>query len=142
LTEPLGFLLGYPPLEAFGFASMSSPLPRVFTDRAGMEDFALAYRLSIRTKSGQREERDLHASDFSRLEGPFARRAAYSAAIGYAPRLPDSLWQNALHYGFCETATLGDALELREPPALVKLTLTSKTRGRPKHWTVSVRCAR
>lgn len=142
LLQPTGFALGAVTIEEIGFATMSSPLPRVFTNRQGLEDFSLHHDIRWTTVTGLTKNKRLTAADLRRITGPFARRAVYAAAIGYAPRLPESLWLNVLGYGFCRTSTLSDSLGEPERVARATIELTSRARGRPRSWKVSVRCAR
>jgi hypothetical protein len=122
---------------------MASPLPLVFTDREGMEDFAQQYVLRFRARGGDEQRQTLQARDLRRVDGAFARRAAYAAAIAYGPRLPEALWRPALEYGFCERRVLSQAVGVREPLSVVVIELISRTRGRSQHgWKASIRCDR
>lgn len=141
LLEPVGYMTGIGIFEELGYISVSSPLPIVFTDRAGMEDFASRYTLSwTRKDDGKTLEKEITSTDFARLSGPFNRRGVYATAIGYPPRLSARLWKPVLLYGFCRSQVLGMAIGETSPLHSFQLTLSTRTEGRNDQWNFQVNC--
>jgi hypothetical protein len=140
LLQALGYVLHNDTLRGLGIVSVASPLPLVFTDRNGFEDFASRFDLRLVGTDGVVREHTLTASDFSQVGGPFNRRAPYAAAIAYAPRLPRRSTRPILHYAFCKTNLLAGVWPGGGHPRDVTLTVMTRTRGRAGVWMFRTEC--
>ena len=141
LLQIAGDLLGLPVLKGLGAASAMAPLPKVFSDVRGLETFASGFSFELRDSvSGETERRPITPEMYSRLAGPYNRRNAYGAALAYAPRLPEKLWQSV----FCFGLKPNDGPLRRElglpPEAHVTVSIRTKTRGREDHWLLEPPC--
>jgi hypothetical protein len=123
-----------------GMLTVASPLPLVFTDRRGMEDFANEYSLIYSTAESPLKEISLQSKELARLEGSFTRKAVFAAAIAYAPRLPRALWRAVLGYGFCHSGPLAQAIEEKSPLRSYKLVVRTLTKGRTDEWEFRGKC--
>ena len=142
-----GHLFNATILQNIGAITVASPLPLVFTDRWGMEDFASRYFVKWKGASDATGSarisgaRRLKSSDFRRLPGPFTRKDVYATAVAYAPRLPETLWRPVLEYGFCRSGPLWTALAVGIPFGSFQLEVATQTAGRSDTWKFDVTCA-
>ena len=83
-------------LDQIEFASGFSPLPLVFSDRQGVEDFAHLIKVDYQTKSGLKKSTVFDQKFYSNIEGPLNLVGTYSVAIAYFPRFPEMLWKLSL----------------------------------------------
>lgn len=127
-------------LDQIGFASGFSPLPLVFSDRQGDEDFAHLIKIDYQTKSGLKKSTVFDQKFYSNIEGPLNLVGTYSVAIAYFPRFPEMLWKPALTYGFCHQGTLARAMNETENISSVEINIhhLEKSSG---HWKESFTCA-
>jgi hypothetical protein len=136
----VGYLTGSKILKGIGAASVISPLPKVFSDVNGLETFASTFMMEIETKSGQKIEKEITPELYVKLGGPYNRRNVYGAALSYAPRLPDALWQSVYCYGMREGGPLRREFNLPEDTARVRVLIRTKTRGRADSWVLDPSC--
>lgn len=140
LLEIIGYLSGSDVLSGLGALTAASPLPLVFTDREGMEDFANQYFLSWMTRGQKKSTAQLTSQEFSRVSGPFGRKGAYATVVGYAPRLPAELVRSVLKQGFCQRHILAQALIGEPDIQSFELKLSTRTTGRADSWSYTVSC--
>lgn len=136
-----GDTLGLRWLRGIGAASVAAPLPKVFSDVAGLETFALDFVLEAETPHGP-VHLPITPALYTRVEGPYNRRNVYGAALSYAPRLPDELWRPVYCYGLARGGTLRRELGLPEDATALRVHITTRTRGRTGRWTLEPECAR
>lgn len=136
--QMLGYLVGSQALRGLGAAIVVSPLPKVFSDVEGLEPFASVFTLRIRTRSGAVVEQPITPELYSRLTGPYKRRNVYGAAIAFGPRLPRTLWEPILCYGF--HGPLSREFALPEDAETLEILIETRTRGRNDRWTLDPRC--
>ncbi len=143
LTNMAGDLLNLPGLKGLASASVISPLPKVFSDVRGLETFASSFALEI-TAPGQEPKRvPITPELYARLSGPYNRRNVYGAALAYAPRLPEPLWQTVYCYALATGGPLREDLGL-PPGATTKIAVTieTRTKGRQESWRLDPTCSR
>ncbi len=143
LLAPLGYMLDYKPLRGIGLAYMVSPLPIVFSDVNGYEAFGSDFNLKFYTDKENFIETKITNKEGAKILGPYNRRNVYGAVIGYAPRIPEEIFQSVMKHGFCRNDILVNEFNL--PKNLNKLILNIKdnTRGREnKNYTFEVLCSR
>jgi len=136
----LGYLTGSKVLRGIGAASVISPLPKVFSDVDGLETFASKFTMEIETKSGQKVEKEITPELYVKLGGPYNRRNVYGAALSYAPRLPEPLWQSVYCYGMREGGPLRHEFNLPEDTVRVRVVIQTKTKGRSDSWILEPQC--
>jgi hypothetical protein len=102
LAQMTGELLQTPRLKEVGALSVASPFPKVFTDFDGLEPFASAFTLDVEIGPGETEYIQITPEFYRRLKGPYNRRNAYGAALSYAPRLPQALWEAPFCHEFAK----------------------------------------
>ena len=107
----------------------------------GLETFASEFIIQMETSSGQRVERVITPELYRQLKGPYNRRNVYGAALSYAPRLPDELWQAVFCYGLNPEGPLRRELGLPSDAAHVRVVIRTKTYGRSDTWVLSPSCS-
>ena len=137
LVQILGYAFDSSALRGIGAAFMVSPLPKVFSDVAGLETFASEFMLVLEHTDGSIEERQITPEFYSQLQGPYKRRNAYGAALSYAPRLPESLWRPVFSYGF--NGPLRTELGLPGDLRTVKVSIRTRTKGRSDSWILEAK---
>lgn len=140
LSQMVGDALGIRWLRGVGAATVASPLPKVFSDVAGLETFASSFELEVTTTGGT-VTREITPELYGKLEGPYNRRNVYGAALAYAPRLPVELWERVYCYGFAPGGPLREEL-LPEGARNVKIHIVTGTAGRDDQWILEPSCAR
>jgi hypothetical protein len=121
---------------AWGFA----PRPKVFSDVDGLEPFASTFTLRWEEPSGRRGELPLTPELYARLEGPYNRRNVYGAALSYAPRLPEELWEPVFCHGLRVEGSLRRELDLPVDARYVSVEIRTRTRGRRDTWLLEPVC--
>jgi hypothetical protein len=140
LAQMTGDLLGLRWLRGLGAATVASPLPKVFSDVAGLETFASRFELEVVTPRGT-SRRDIDPALYARLGGPYNRRNVYGAALSYAPRLPTKLWEQVFCYGFAPAGPLRRELGVAVDATAVRVHIATRTRGRSDRWILEPHCA-
>ncbi len=133
LLQMTGDLTGLRVLKGIGAASAASPCPRVFTDTAGLEPFASTFTLITENPDGE-TRREITPELYGRLAGPYNRRNAYGAALSYAPRLPEPLWQAVFRHGLRPGGPLRREWGIADDAARVRVVIATNTRGRSDVW--------
>lgn len=137
----LGDAAGARWLKGIGAASVAAPLPKVFSDVAGLETFASDFVLEVETRRGV-VRREITPALYARFGGPYNRRNVYGAALAYAPRMPPALWQQAFCFGLAPTGPLRRELGVPRDAIAVRVHIATRTRGRDDRWTLEPSCAR
>lgn len=135
----VGYALQLDRLRGLGAAIGFAPYTKVFCDVDGFETFAARFALSYELPDGRIGELPVTPELYQQLAGPYNRRNVYGAALSYAPRLPEPIWQSVFCYGFKGPLRR----EFGIPPEASNLTLVieSKTRGRPDSWRFTPVCS-
>ena len=87
LSQMLGDALGMRWLKGIGAASVAAPLPKVFSDVAGLETFASRFVLEVETARSV-ERREITPAVYARVSGPYNRRNVYEKSSWPAARAP------------------------------------------------------
>jgi hypothetical protein len=140
LSQMAGYCVGNKSLRGLGAASVVAPFPRVFNDVDGHEPFAADFRLLGRDAQGAPFEIELGPERYAGLRGPYNRRNVYGAALAFAPRLPEPLWQAVWCYGLGPAGTLRKELALPVGAQGLRLQIATRTRGRTDLWEYSPSC--
>ncbi len=127
-------------LDQLGFASGFSPLPLVFSDREGIEDFAHVMKIDYVTMSGLHKTTYFDQKFYSNIEGPLNLVGTYSVAIAYSPRFPEMLWRPALLHGFCNNGTLAKTMKETELIRSVEINISHLEKSYLR-WRQSLECA-
>jgi hypothetical protein len=135
-----GFLADSRPLRGIGAASMVAPFPKVFSDVDGLETFASEFDITGIDAADGPFRIPLTAERYSQLEGSYNRRNVYGAALAYAPRMPEPLWQAVFCYGLGPDGPLRAELGLPEGAANLAVEIRTRTRGRTDTWTLRPPC--
>ena len=90
-------------LDGIGFMTGFSPLPIVFSDKSGYEDFTTRINISFPQKNGKTIEQKLDYKIISKLDGPLYRIGILGVSLGYAYRFPEEFWLKNWKYMFCES---------------------------------------
>jgi len=140
LVQMIGDVAGWRPLVGLGAAWGLSPRPKVFSDVEGLETFSSTFSLVWTDETGAAERLEITPAVYSRLAGPYNRRNVYGAALSYAPKLPDALWQPVYCYGLAEGGPLRRELGLPERTDDLATEIVTRTRGRTDSWTLQPAC--
>lgn len=89
LLAMAGDTLKQPMLTGLGLATGAAPLPKVFTTRDGLEGFSASFEVDY-SEQGERHTVVLTPEDYAGLQGPYARRNPYGAALAGGPFLAGS----------------------------------------------------
>lgn len=136
----IGDLTGLRALKGIGAASAASPLPKVFSDVAGLETFASEF-VVLYTVRGRETELPITPDLYARLRGPYNRRNVYGAALSYAPRLPEPLWQSVYCYALASNGPLRRELGVPSDASAVRVRIRTRTAGRAGTWLLDPRCS-
>jgi hypothetical protein len=140
LMQMAGHVTGNAAMRGLGAASVIAPFPRVFNDVNGHEPFAADFRLLGVDGAGEPFELSLGPERYAGLRGPYNRRNVYGAALAFAPRLPEPLWQAVWCYGLGPSGTLREELALPDGARALRLEIETRTRGRTDLWEYSPSC--
>ena len=135
-----GYLTDRPELRGIGAASAVAPFPKVFSDVDGYETFAADFVLRGVDAEGATFERAITPEFYAQLEGPYNRRNVYGAALSYAPRLPEPLWQAVWCHGLGEGGPLLAEFGLPEGAKNLTMEIKTRTSGRNDAWVLSPYC--
>jgi len=138
LLQMLGEVCGSRALRGLGAATAAAPFPKVFCDVAGLEGFASTFTLIGQMRSGVLFEKPITPQVYSRLRGSYNRRNAYGAALSFAPRLPEPMWQSVARYGLCDRGPLRSELQLPHDLEWLRVRIATQTRGRGDVWEIEV----
>ncbi len=125
-------------LDNLGFASGFSPLPLVFSDRQGIEDFAHEIKLTFHNESNKKIVY-FDQQAYTNIEGPLNRVGVYAIALAYSPRFPKSLWENVLKVGLCKNGALYKAFLLDSNVDKVFIEISHLER-KNLFWNIEVLC--
>lgn len=140
LVQMTGDVVGLKPLVGLGAAWGISPRPKVFSDVDGLEPFASTFSMVWLDESGAAKRLEMTPSVYSRLAGPYNRRNVYGAALSYAPRMANELWQPVYCYGLAEGGPLRRELGLPEKTDGLATEIVTRTRGRSDRWVLRPSC--
>jgi hypothetical protein len=138
-VQMVGYVTGSVVLRGIGAATAASPLPKVFSDVDGLETFASEFTLRYRDSGGAVMATRITPELYGRLGGPYNRRNVYGAALSYAPRLPDPLWESVYCYGLAPQGPMRTELGLVGATD-VSVTIRTRTRDRNDEWTLEPPC--
>ncbi len=139
LTRFIADTFQFKKIDAISFAFGASPLPLVFSDREGVEDFAHQTKIIAQGNDQIAHEKVFDKHAFRNLTGSPSRVATYSIALLYSPRFPELLWRNAVQTGFCQNGPLAKALDF--PSELFNVRVeTSHLFDPQKKWSFNVKC--
>ncbi len=138
----VGDLTGVKAIKGLGAASAASPFPKVFSDVKGLETFASEFTLSFQLSNGTKRELPITPELYQRLTGPYNRRNVYGAALAYAPRMPQPLWEAVFCYGLKPGGPLRREFGIPDEATNVSVRIATKTQGRHDTWTLQPACTR
>lgn len=140
LVQMIGDVAGWRPLVGLGAAWGVSPRPKVFSDVGGLETFASTFHLVWRDEGGTERRLEITPPVYSRLAGPYNRRNVYGAALSYAPRLPEEIWQPVYCHGLAPDGPLRRELGLPATTDGLATEIATRTRGRDDRWVLQPSC--
>lgn len=138
--QMIGYAAGSRVLRGLGAATVMSPLPKVFSDVDGLETFASAFSLQYQSVDGTQHSVAITPELYGRLAGPYNRRNTYGAALSYAPRLPQPLWESVFCYGLAPNGRLRAELGLKPDDSDIQVTIRTLTQGRDDTWILAPSC--
>lgn len=134
----IGFLTGVPFLRGVGAACGFAPFTKVFSDVDGYETFAADFSLILSDGEGVETHIPVTPEFYQKLKGPYNRRNVYGAALSYAPRLPEPLWQSVFCYGF--SGPLRDEFGISDAVTSIRIQISTRTAGRSDTWLFAPPC--
>lgn len=141
LFQMVGDVIGSKALKGIGACLVASPFPKVFSDVKGLETFASDLKLSYQLPDSSETQLAITPELYQRLAGPYNRRNVYGAALSYAPRMPEPLWQSVFCFGLKPGGPLRRELGIPNDAKKVRVIITTKTQGRTDSWTLQPACA-
>jgi hypothetical protein len=134
-----GHLAGFRVMRGAGAALVLAPFPNVFADVEGLETFASTF--TLHWSDGQGDHVLAITPEFySRLRGAYNRRNVYGAALSYAPRLPEPLWQAVFCFGFGAGGPLRREFGLGAEARDIAVEIRTNTKGRDERWLLQPSC--
>jgi hypothetical protein len=134
LLQGAGYLSGVEPLSTAGALTAASPLPLAFSGARGSEALGLRFEVSLERTDGTSQTHAITPALHARLEGPFARLAAYRTAMirAAAPAGPDERRraESVLRHGWCADGPL--ARRLGEVVPVERISLRVARRASPE----------
>jgi sterol desaturase/sphingolipid hydroxylase (fatty acid hydroxylase superfamily) len=79
------FITHFDGMREIGFATVSSPLPLVFSTYNGYETFATNFSISVVYQNGTEYMTDLDVHKYNRLKGAYNKRNVYGAMFSHGP---------------------------------------------------------
>ncbi|MEM0964629.1 MAG: hypothetical protein AAGJ81_00575 [Verrucomicrobiota bacterium] len=134
----IGYLLGSATLRGIGAACGFAPYTKVFSDVDGFETFAADFSLVLKTDDGEQETIVVTPEFYRQLKGPYNRRNVYGAALSYAPRLPEELWQSVFCYGV--NGPLREEFGISDDVSEITVLIQTRTKGRDDRWSFKPPC--
>jgi hypothetical protein len=143
LVNIVADLLDEPVIKGLASASAISPLPKVFSDVRGLETFASEFTIEATTPGQEPRLIPITPELYARLAGPYNRRNVYGAALAYAPRLPDNLWQAVYCFALGPGGPLRSELDLpADSGTNIAVIIKTRTKGRQDTWRLDPKCSR
>jgi hypothetical protein len=136
-----GYLIDSRSLRGLGAALAVAPFPKVFSDVDGLETFASEFTLHWRDGQGHARVLPITPEVYARLGGAYNRRNVYGAALSYAPRLPEPLWQAVFCHAFGPDGPLRRDFGLPPDAHDFEVEIRTRTRGRRDQWLLTPNCA-
>ena len=150
-TNSTAFLCRENRLRGVGFASVSSPLPIVFSSFQGVETFATTFELEAPLKNGTSIKQNIDAALYGKIGGGYNRRNVYGVLFSHGPFFEKKelvkLREEVLLYGVCNPGVLVQEFGFGGDDGfggsgLVKfdVVVRSKTVGEERVWNLGVEC--
>lgn len=133
-----GYILGNAALRGIGAACGFAPFTKVFSDVDGFETFAADFSLVLQRTAGEATVIEVTPEFYRQLKGPYNRRNVYGAALSYAPRLPDAMWQSVFCYGF--NGPLREEFGIDKDVKEITVVIQTRTKGRNDKWNFTPPC--
>jgi hypothetical protein len=140
-AQVVGYLLHSRVLRGLGAALVVAPFPKVFSDVDGLETFASEFLIRGTDAAGNTFEIQITPELYQQLGGSYNRRNVYGAALSYAPRLPEELWQTVFCYGVATDGPLRREFGFPEGAENIEVVIRTRTRGRDDQWVLTPDCA-
>jgi hypothetical protein len=134
----IGYLLESYALRGIGAACGFAPYTKVFSDVDGFETFAADFTLILHHEDGTETAVPVTPEFYQQLKGPYNRRNVYGAALSYAPRLPEAMWQSVFCYGF--NGPLREEFHISDDVRSISMMISTRTAGRDDSWTFQPPC--
>lgn len=143
LLNMLGDALDLPKLKGLASLTAASPLPKVFSDVRGLETYASEFTLLIEEPGQPARDVPITPELYAKLSGAYNRRNVYGAALSYAPRLPEPLWQQVFCFALRPGGPLRREMQLPDhPETRIRVSLRTRTRGRSDAWILDPPCGK
>ena len=142
LLQIVGDLIGNKALKGIGACLVASPFPKVFSDVNGLETFASDFKLVYQLPDGSETSLAINPQLYQQLGGPYNRRNVYGAALSYAPRMPQPLWESVFCFGLKPGGTMRREFGIPDDATNLRVLIATKTRSRSDTWTLQPDCAR
>lgn len=139
-AQMMGYLAQSRVLRGIGAASVIAPFPKVFSDVDGLETFASEFFMRGVDGSGKSFEMQITPELYQKLGGSYNRRNVYGAALSYAPRLPEELWQTVFCFGVAADGPLRREFGLPDGAEDIEVVIRTRTRGRDDQWMLRPDC--
>ena len=140
LLQIAGSALGSPFLIGVGQLTGVAPLPRVFSQRGGIDSFARRAVVEVWTADGGRREIAVDRRFGRDLDGPVVRRAAYAHGALLAGLSPSPKPAALLERAFCAPADVASELGVTAPVERLRVRNWSALANDEPYGTLEVRC--
>lgn len=139
--QMIGYMTGVSAVRGIGAVTAAAPFPKVFSDVDGLETFASDFTLHWQDALGGSHAWPITPDLYARLPGAYNRRNVYGAALSYAPRMPEALWQAVFCHAFAADGPLRRDFGLPADAHNFSVEIRTKTKGRNDRWLLTPSCA-
>jgi sterol desaturase/sphingolipid hydroxylase (fatty acid hydroxylase superfamily) len=144
MANSIAFLAHSNIAKDIGFATVSSPLPLVFSSFKGVETFSTEFQTKVELTNGTVFERPLDLDAYSMFKGSYPKRNVYGAVFSHGPFFDDpkmiNLRQQVLHYAICKPGIMIRQVLGNINVKSLNVTVTSKTRNNTGKWYLNINC--
>lgn len=142
LLQIAGSWVSSPLLIGLGQLTGVAPLPRVFSQRAGVDSFARRAVVEVWTAEGERSEIAVDRGFGRDIDGPVVRSAAYAHAALFAGLTPSPKPSALLERAFCAPGDIARELGIAAPIRRLRVRNWSVLANDEPYGTLEVRCWR
>lgn len=140
----LAFIVHNDGMRDIGFATVSSPLPLVFSAYNGIETFATEFNVTIVYKNGTIYQADLDPDTYRMMGGAYNRRNIYGAVFSHGPFFDKEnlikIRQSILYYAVCNPGSIMRDFKIHGDVLNMHVDVLSRTNPGQKIGNLSIQC--
>ena len=143
-ASSVGYMIHENRVRGIGFASVSSPLPLVFSSYQGVETFSTTFSLNAEFQNSTTIQMEMDSSLYAKIQGSYNRQNIYGAMFSHGVFFVDPkmlhLRNEILHYAVCDPGVLMQDFGIDGKIKKFDVTIRSKTLGDERTWNLALEC--